>query len=156
MDEQPYDYQGYAQVYLHGKDVLQVGAPVSRERMLYYVGSASSKIEIHDFRKAPAKAAIRALRGRNASLFADFFCQPAWVTVRSDGDSTRIELHETQTTSRHPTLWLGVLEGLGQPVYPSDWSVQRATKENRTAFAALSYYDAYSIKSSPAIRTSAP
>lgn len=132
-------YQGPANVYLQGREALEVLDSHAENFIVYIIGTAKSAIRVIDFRGRSITAAHRALQGEGIWNFADIFNLPAWVEIRGDdqGCEAEIIMHEVEPGESRPTLWLGVLEGGWIPAQDSDWELLRPIDEERTAFASI-------------------
>lgn len=130
-------FQGNANVYLQGKNALEV-VQKEPDHFLYNIGSVLSGISIRDFRVNAYIAAQKAICGDTESNFEQSFSQPALTTITVLDDKVNIEMHESSEENCVPTIWMGVAEdGEELPLTYIDWEAFRFAGTSKTGFAAL-------------------
>lgn len=134
-----------SQVYLEGKRALQPVDWISEAQITYYVGTATSNIQVNDYRSAPNWHAIQAIQNlKERENFYQSFAQPAKVVIQEMGKDIIIDLNEAEKEGGR-ILWLGVFEGDELTANPLDWYALRETGDDRTAFVALITSEAQEI-----------
>ncbi|MCA1954043.1 MAG: hypothetical protein LDL12_02735 [Anaerolinea sp.] len=129
---------GPTQIYLQGKAVLQPIDWQNDDFITYFLGDEQSRITITDHRPFVNRQAQFAIQGMGQADFLNVFCQPALVTIDSDGQETNVVIEDTDDfVAKEPILWMGVLEDNLLPANPLTWLHFEETKDHRIAFVGL-------------------
>ena len=137
MNNQNLHYLGKADIYLQGMDALQP-LEITQNYIAYYIGCPVSNIIVYDFRKAPALAAERALKGVGEEKFADVFNHPGWIEIRETAKVTEIYISELDEKEEiRTTLWLGILYNQSMVEHNVIWKLIRPITDSITAFAVI-------------------
>ncbi len=137
MSDRKLEYRGYARVYLQGADALEPTPECDERQMTYFVGSEQSSILVSDYRPVSVTAAKRALEGVDTAAFAESFNQPAWIEIRTQGETAEIKLRDCRAQDGLPVLWMGTVEGEELPEHQAAWEVVRRLERERLAFAVM-------------------
>jgi len=122
-------YKGAADIYLQGQNALfpVIDTTNKSQEIRYYIGDASTEFSIRDFRKKPVVEANEAIRLSYQNGFAKTFNQQAWVEIRYEPSSEKIEIELSDLSElskdKLPLLWMGVLDDNTMPAYEVDWEV---------------------------------
>ena len=133
-------YKGLAQIYLQGKNALQVLSTHIGNEMHYVLGNEQTNLIVHDFRQSTTGEALSEIWQCFPNEFAHQFNQNAFIEVSYTASSNclEIDLYDTDNSSEDlPLLWMGILEDNLMPGYRVKWEIFKPIDSCNTAFVAF-------------------
>lgn len=111
MKQKSFYFSGTVNLYLYGRQSLQVFGEDSMMPFSSYVGKKKSKIHIRDFRREIQMSVKHSFDTHDFDDFGRQFSSPAFVKVVIRNGKLRISIYAVDYVDKRnlPTLYLGVL-----------------------------------------------